>query len=362
MAADVTTVAFDVGPLHGSISGVGVAAEGMRDALADRRDVRLQPYVLSARARLQPGVRRLPAPAAAAHRLWARVPIPRLDRWMRPAEVIHGTNYVVPPSRLPRLVSVYDCWFLRHPDEVAPDVRRAGEVLRRAVAGGAHVHASSEATAAQVRALLGTDRVHVVPLGPPPAGRRMTVSAHGPPFVLALGTTERRNKLSALVAAFGRLSPAVGDVELVIAGADGDDRAAIEAAVDTLPAARRQRVRLLGRVDEPAKAELLATAAVLAYPSLDEGFGFPLLEAMAAGAPIVAGRAGSIPEVAGDAALLVQPSDVDALAEAVELVLTDEGTRADLIRAGEAQLTRFSWQTTADRLAALYHALAAGDR
>ena len=62
---------------------------------------------------------------------------------------------------------MYDCWFLRHPDEVAPDVRRAGEVLRRAVAGGAHVHASSEATAAQVRALLGTDRVHVVPLGPP---------------------------------------------------------------------------------------------------------------------------------------------------------------------------------------------------
>ena len=180
--------------------------------------------------------------------------------------------------------------------------------------------------------------------------------------MLALGTTERRKNLPALVAAFGRLARAVRDVELVIAGADGDDRAAIEAAVDTLPATRRQRVRLLGRVDEPAKAELLATAAVLAYPSLDEGFGFPLLEAMAAGAPIVAGRAGSIPEVAGDAALLVQPSDVDALAAAVELVLTDEGTRADLIRAGEAQLTRFSWQTTADRLAALYHALAAGDR
>lgn len=381
MGSDVTTVAFDVGPLHGALSGVGVATLGMRDALSGRPDVRLVPYVLSARAALQPGVRRLPLPAALAHRAWARTSLPRVDRWLRPAQVVHGTNYVAPPSRLPRLVSVYDCWFLRHPDEVAPGVRRAGEVLRRAVATGAHVHASSEATAAEVRALLGTDRVHVVPLGaPPPAARAGSAGEQdattedrtghggragapaGPPFVLALGTTERRKNLPALVEAFGCLSPAVGDAELVIAGADGDDRPAIESAVDALAPARRQRVRLVGRVDDEAKARLLATATVLAYPSLDEGFGFPLLEAMAAGLPIVASRAGSIPEVAGDAALLVEATDVDGLAGALERVVTDEAERARLVAAGRVQRDRFSWATTAEQLAALYHALAAGDR
>ncbi len=361
MGRDVTTVAFDVGPLHGTISGVGVATQGMRDALLELPDVQLVPYVLSARAALQPGARRLPLPAGIAHRAWARAAVPRVDRWLRPAAVIHGTNYAVPPSRLPRVVSVYDCWFLRHPEQVSPDVRRAGDVLRRAVATGAHVHASSESTARQVRDLLHTDRVHVVALGPPPLAHRRPVPAPGAPFVLALGTTERRKNIPALVAAFGLLSPAVGDTELVIAGADGDDRDAIDDAVDALVGARRQRVRLLGRVDDARKADLLAGAAVLAYPSLDEGFGFPLLEAMSAGAPVVTSRAGSIPEVVGDAALLVEPTDVDALAEALELVLTDEATSTRLVRAGDAQVGRFSWRTTAERLAALYHALAAGE-
>jgi glycosyltransferase involved in cell wall biosynthesis len=195
--------------------------------------------------------------------------------------------------------------------------------------------------------------------------------APGAPFVLALGTTERRKNLPRLVAAFGRLPAdgvppgATGDhapVELVIAGSPGDDADTIRAAIDELPPERRGRVRMLGRVDEATKAALLAHASVLAYPSLDEGFGFPLLEAMAARLPIVAARAGSIPEVAGDAALLVEPTDIDAIAGALATALSDQATRDALVEAGTARLTRFSWQTTAERLAALYHELASGNR
>jgi len=354
-------VAVDAGPLHGPLSGVGVATGGLLHGLAGERSVNVVRYVLSARAALQPGVRRLPLPAGIAHRVWARASVPRVDRWLRPAQVIHGTNYVVPPSHLPRLVSVYDCWFLRHPESVSPVVRRAGDVLRRAVRTGAVVHASSEATAAEVRTLLGTTRVHVVPLGAPPAAdaaARPVAALAGRRFVLALGTTERRKNLPALVRAFGHLGPSP-DADLVIAGGDGDDLPAIHGAIADLP--QPARVHLVGRVDDATKVWLLANAAVLAYPSLDEGFGFPLLEAMAAGAPIVASRVGSIPEVAGDAALLVDPTDIDGLTLALARVLGDDDERARLVTSGQVRVARFRWDETAKVMAGLYHALAAGD-
>jgi len=103
---------------------------------------------------------------------------------------------------------------------------------------------------------------------------------------------------------------------------------------------------------------LLDGAAVLAYPSIYEGFGFPLLEAMSANVPVVAARAGSIPEVAGDAALLVEPTDDDGLAASIERVLTDDTIRAELVARGRDRLGAFSWTETARALASCYRRLA----
>ena len=113
-----------------------------------------------------------------------------------------------------------------------------------------------------------------------------------------------------------------------------------------------------GRIDDPTKRWLLRKAAVLAYPSLDEGFGFPLLDAMQAGVPIVAARRGSIPEVAGEAALLVDPLDTDDLAAALTAAVDDQALRARLLTAAGAQLARFSWERTAGELTDIYRALA----
>ena len=162
-------VAIDVGPLYGHRTGVGVATAGLVDALRQRGDVVLDPYLVSFRARPADGHRRLAVPGIVASRWWSRHDRPGVDRWAAGADVIHGTNYVVPPSRIPSVVSVYDCWFVRHPELASAVVRRAGERLRRAVAAGAFVHASSAATAAEVAELFGTDRVEVIPLGLPPA-------------------------------------------------------------------------------------------------------------------------------------------------------------------------------------------------
>src|SRR5215212_3360222 len=156
-ASPAVRVAIDAGPLYGHRTGVGAAA-AVIGALATRGDVELDPYLVSFRAKPFAGHRRLPVPGIVASHVWARSQWPRFDRWAGDAQVIHGTNYVVPPTRLPAVVSVYDCWFLRQPDDAAPVVRRAGERLRRAIRAGAYVHASSEDTAEQVRQLFRTDR------------------------------------------------------------------------------------------------------------------------------------------------------------------------------------------------------------
>jgi glycosyltransferase involved in cell wall biosynthesis len=362
---DPVRLAFDVGPLYGHRTGVGAAVAELAAALSADPDVEPHPYLLSFRTRPEPSTRRLPLPAALAHRLWAHADWPRVDRWLAPAEVVHGTNYVVPPSRLPRVVSVYDCWSLANPALASPAVRRAAAVLRRATAQGAWVHASSAATADRARDLLGTERVEVVHLGalPVPPAAALPPNAtwarplDGRAFVLAVGTTERRKNLPALVEAYGRAAPDLDGAALVLAGAPGDDTPAIDAALADLPPDARADVLVPGAVDAATKSWLLHHAAAVAYPSLDEGFGFPILEAQAAGRPIVATRAGSIPEVAGDGAELVPLGDPDALAGALVRVLGDDDRRRSLVDAGSANVARFSWTATAAGLVRLYRRL-----
>ncbi|MDO8361752.1 MAG: glycosyltransferase family 1 protein [Actinomycetota bacterium] len=358
-------VGFDTGPLYGPKSGIGFAVQHLHDALAAQPGIELLDYLVSFRARPAPPAVRLPMPAAVAVRCWAHGRRPRVDRWLKGAALVHGTNYVVPPSHLPRLVSVYDCWFLRHPEAARPAVRRAGAVLRRAVADGAVVHTSSHATEAAVRELLPGAAVRTVHLAalPLPAPPTMAPIAElaGRPFVVAIGTLEKRKNLPVLVRAFGLLAEQHPEVSLVLAGADGDDRVAIHEAVDALGPRVSNRVMFAGRIDESARSWLLHHAAVLAYPSLDEGFGFPLLDAMQASVPVVASTAGSIPEVAGDAALLCAPDDVQGLAANLGLALDSLSVRAHLVATGTQRWRQFSWARCAAEMAELYHLVAAGD-
>lgn len=369
--SDPVRVAVDGGPLLGPITGIGAAVEQVLRALGQRDDVDLSTYALSFRGHVREGMTRLPVPAMLAQRLWAHAEFPAMDRWLGTAQVVHGTNYVVPPSRLPRVVTVYDCWFLKNPSHASGDVVRAGKVLRRAVARGAMVHASSNATADAVRELLGTERVEVVHLAPLPLGAptdgALAERSNGvapiaelsdTPFIVSIGTLERRKNVPRLVAAFGQLATEHSELRLVLAGADGDDRSAIDEAIDALPTAISARILLTRRIDATVKHWLLTHARVLAYPSLDEGFGFPVLEAMQLDLPVVASTRGSIPEVAGDGALLVDADDTTALAAALDLALTDDDTRRRLIANGRQRLGAFSWHDTARQLAGLYHRLA----
>jgi glycosyltransferase involved in cell wall biosynthesis len=355
---DPITVAIDVGPLHGHRTGVGIAVDHLTTALRARPDVALHPYLVSFRADKRRSEHKLPLPAGLASRMWSRFDRPRADRWFSGVDVVHGTNYVAPPSRLPTVVSVYDVWFLANQHKSADAVNRAGDILRRAVGRGALVHASSRATAEVARALLGTDRVEVVHLGalPSPTGSTSDpgLGIDGRPFILAIGTFEHRKSLGTLVRAFGHLADVLPDTQLVMVGAPGDDSARVSGAIDALPAEVRARVICPGRVSDDAKAWLLKHSSVLVYPSLDEGFGFPILEAQAARTPIVARRAGSIPEIGGEGVELVDSDDPAVYATAIERVITNGVRRLTVIEAGIRNVARFTWERTATEMEALY--------
>ena len=241
---------------------------------------------------------------------------PRERRAFDGIDVVHGTNYIAPPSGRPTVLTVHDTSPITHPERCEPVVRSFVPVLRRLVRSGAWVHTPSEHVARQVRDLLGTDRVRAVHSGAP---ARITSGGdpHAPerPFVLAVATAEPRKNLPRLVSAYGQAQRRMPELALVIAGADGSDGPAIDAAIAGLD--KSALVVRAGRVDDATRSGLLLAARALAYPSYDEGFGFPILEAMAADLPVVASSAGAIPEIAGNAALLVDPADTDALAEAL---------------------------------------------
>jgi glycosyltransferase involved in cell wall biosynthesis len=369
------TVAIDVTPLLGARSGIGAAVAEIVGALRGlEAGPDLVPYTLSTRARLQrdavpADTRFVPIPARILLRSWARADAPRIDRWLRPARVLHATNYLTPPSRLPTIVSVWDCSFVRYPELCTPEVRAFDPIVRRAVARGATVHTGSEFVADEIEEIFGrglraAGRLVVTPLGIPALGDdaamppEVDAAISGAPFVVAIGTLEPRKNFAHLVGAFGELATRNADVRLVIAGHDGPARPEIDAAIARLPADLRGRVVIAGAVSDAGRRALLERATVLAYPSIYEGFGFPVLEAMSAGVPVVAARAGSIPEVAGDAALLVEPTNEQGLADALDRVIGDDTIRSELIARGRDRVHAFSWDHTARALATCYRRLA----
>jgi glycosyltransferase involved in cell wall biosynthesis len=177
-------------------------------------------------------------------------------------------------------------------------------------------------------------------------------------YILALGTVEPRKDLPSLVRAFDRLGGGLRDVALVLAGSRGWGDEALASAVEASP--WRDRIVRLGYIDDDAWGEVLTGASVLAYPSVYDGFGFPPLEAMVAGVPVVATSVGSIPEVTGDGAHLVTPGDADALAGGLVQMLSDADARAALVERGRARATLFTGAACGHGLAELYADAAEG--
>jgi glycosyltransferase involved in cell wall biosynthesis len=367
-------VAVDATPLLGARTGVGVAVDALLRGVASRHaeSVEYTAYGLTGRGwrrlagELPSGVQpvRRPLPAGLLMRLWRGLDRPAVESWAGAVDLVHGTNYVVPPARrAARLVSIHDMAPVLYPELCAPATARYPALMRRAVQSGSHVHTGSRTVGAEIVGHLGVDpgRVHVVLYGLEPPHRPHSgapdqpVGGGGRPYILGLGTLEPRKNFARLIQAFDLIAGEFPDLDLVIAGAPGWGREEVERAAVASPYARR--VRLPGRVADPGG--LLASATVFAYPSLYEGFGFPPLEAMSLGVPVVASDAGSLPEILGDDALLVPPGDVEALAGALRAAVADSAVRGRLVAAGPGRAGRYRWEDSAAGLVDVYRAVAA---
>jgi len=367
-APPMLRVAIDGTPLLGRATGVGVFTSSLISALDLRTDLQLNAFAVSWRNRRQlasvipadiPTEQRA-MPARPLTWLWGRSSLLAIERFVGSVDVVHGTNFSVPPARRAgRVVTVHDLTCLRYPEMCERNSLRYPRLIERALRRGAIVHTPSTFVADEVRSHFRAAREQVVavhsgvPELPPPDGSSAAALLEpGKPYVLSIGTAEPRKDLPGLVRAFDALAATDSEIHLILAGPPGWGSDALNAAIAASPV--KERIRLTGFVDDATLAALLYGARVLAYPSLYEGFGFPPLQAMAAGIPVVTTRAGALSETAGDAALVVAPGDVDALAEALDVAVHDEAQRSILITAGRVRVGDFTWDKTAAGLVEVY--------
>ncbi len=354
-------VAYTLEQLWHDVPG-GTAIAALRVAEQLVADPRIELVAVAGRHRRPPAaafapptrVRALPIARPWLYETWIRAGWPLVEAATGPVDVCHSTTVIPAASRAPSVVTLHDLAFVRTPERFSRHGARVmTAALDRIRRTAALVLCSSEATLADaVAAGLDRDRLRLVPLGvdptPAPTGAAAAVRARyrlPDRFVLFVGTLEPRKNLVRLVEAVGRLDESI---PLVVAGADGWGETAREAAAG---AARGQvDVRFLGFVDD--LAGLYTAASAFAYPSEWEGFGLPVLEAMAQGAPVVTSRATSCEEVAGGAAVLVDPLDVDSIAAGLAEAL---GSTAQLADAGRARAAAASWERTAELTVAAYH-------
>jgi len=296
--------------------------------------------------------------------------LPRLE-WLTRFDVLFAPNFLPPPTRTRRLVlTIHDLAFRLFPETASPGIRRWLEQLDQALRQAAEVIVVSEATRRDLLDLYPVDpgRVTVVHHGidrerfrPAPSEEveevRRRYGIDGP-YLLFVGGLEPRKNLPTLVRAWSGL-PADARPRLVIAGGsvpwNPAGRIALEEALAALPTQARRGVVRTGYLHHQDRVALYTGAEALAFPSRYEGFGLPVLEAMSCGTPVLTSNVSALPEVAGDAAVLVDPLDESAIADAIRRILEDRTLRDRLRDAGRARAAAFTWEETARRTAEVLH-------
>jgi len=319
-------VGVDASPLVQTRAGTARVVRGLLTALRDRPGLDLELLSFGGPGRAASVIR---------DALWYPLGLPlRVER----VDVLHCTTFRGPlRSRVPTVLTVHDLAILRYPEAFPRWHGLYGKAgLRTVLRAADAVVAVSEFTKREVETLVGVpaERIRVVPNGVDPLFTPHGRAAEGS-YVLAVATLEPRKNLDRVVEA-ARLA----EIELRVVGARGWGGVEVSGWV--------------GEIPDAELAELYRGARCVLYPSLYEGFGLPVLEAMASGTPVVTSRGTAMEEIAGAAAVLVDPHDIASIAEGI---VEAEARREELARLGLARANEFSWERAADRVEALWREL-----
>jgi glycosyltransferase involved in cell wall biosynthesis len=304
--------------------------------------------------------------ARAWHR--ARLPVP-IEAALGRLDLYHSPDFTLPPTLpgTPTLLTVHDLSFARDPGSASPALKRfLDDVVPRSVSKATRVLADSGATRADLIDLYGTypDKIEVLYSGVGAQFRPVEDAAAlqlvrakyrlgAMPYILSVGALHARKNYGRLIQAFARLESGLRDaLRLVIAG--GREWSSDKILAEPERQGLAPQVLFPGYVADEDLPALYSAASAFAYPSLYEGFGLPVLEAMACGVPVITSSVSCLPEVAGGAAVLVDPLDVNDIADALGRVLTDVGLRAELVAKGRARAAQFTWAKAARQLLDVY--------
>ncbi len=288
--------------------------------------------------------------------------------WPRSAGLFHGLNQRIDSSRYRRTVATFHDLFVMTGDYSTPEFRRRfTEQARTAAERSDLIIAVSRFTAGQVHELLKVEpaRIRVIPHGAttrvplpgflPNRDRKGAVLPGRQQLILFVGALQRRKNIVSLIEAFETTAPGW---KLVLAGSLGFGADEILARIERSP--RKADIQTPGYVPDTALEELFQRASVFAFPSLDEGFGMPVLDAMASGVPVLTSNSSALLEVSGDAALLVDPNDVAEIAVGLRRLTDDQTLRDELIRKGLERSKEFKWENAVEQTWNVYGELLSG--
>lgn len=319
----------------------------------------------------RPPLTRLPVSERWLTAGWQRLRLPiAIDRFIGPFDALHCPDFVAVPSRRPVIITIHDLSYLKVPRFAHPQLAAyLTNAVPRAIDRASAVIAVSQTAADDVADMYpaALNKVVAIPNGVDPVFRRpdpstiqRTLNQLGPqqPYVVIVGTIEPRKNHLSLLGAFERAHEFRPDMSLVIAGRPGWLSAPIISAIRA--ASTRLPVVHLDNLADEALTAVIAGSLGLVYPSWYEGFGLPVAEAMACGTAVITSRGGALEEVAGDAALLVDPADIDAMAAAMVKLHDDSELRQELIERGLERVRDFTWERSAEAHWSLYRKVVAG--
>lgn len=307
-------------------------------------------------------------------RIWHRayVPLP-VEVFTGRLDLFHATDFVLPPTlpHVSTLLTVHDLSFVRVPESASASLKSYLDVVvPRSVHRATHVLADSQATKDDLVSLYSVpdSKVTVLLSGVDsrffnPISSSVLMTTRNKylddsfPYIFCVGTVQPRKNYARLIQSLAQLRRQRMDIHLVIAGGKGWlENPIYKTIIDTH---MKEFVHFIGFVDDIDLPALYRNATCVAFPSLYEGFGLPILESMASGIPVLTSNVSSLPEVAGDAAIMVDPYDLDAITNGLQRLIEDETLRNSLIEKGLARAHEFTWEKSARQLLGVYQNLLA---
>ncbi|HUS94624.1 MAG TPA: glycosyltransferase family 1 protein [Patescibacteria group bacterium] len=325
---------------------------------------------------LKPNVvfKELPFDERWMHRIWYRLKVPlSVQNFTGRLDLFHSPDFVLPPinKKTPTLLTIHDLSFIRYPETFTPElVAYLNQIVPWSINRATHILADSKTTKDDLVTQWNVDPVKVSVLYSGVGGNfepitnprsikkvRKKYDLGDKPYLISVGTVQPRKNYRMLIRAFRPVAENFPN-DLIIVGGKGwmHDQILGEVEAQGL----HGRVKFLGYVDDSDLPALYSAATILASPSLYEGFGLPILEAMACGVPVIASNVSSLPEVVGDAGVLLPTEDTDAWSQAMMNLIEDMSQRTKLVGAGFLRARQFTWSKSAKELMSIYDQLLAG--